>query len=892
MNYSIIMPVFNREDLTKNCLATLLPTLEGAGDGEVIVVDNGSRPETAAVLAQFPWVRVLRNEENRGFAAACNQAARVATGRYVVHLNNDTVALAGWLARLLARFEDPDVGIAGARLLYPDDTIQHSGVMLMPFRLGPEGFVAFHCLSKFPGNSPAALSPRDFEAVTGACLVTPRELYMELGGFDEIFWNGYEDVDYCLKVRSRGLRVVYEPAAVLYHYESQSGVQRKRRLMHNIRELAARWGTRVAPDHNRYADLTGELRREYAVSGRRGFLRAPLPSVTVIVHGPVSPDPDGFAKKLSGGHMRPQKIIWAAAGRAPVHTTAASDALDVVISETESRADRYVAFVSTRVALAVNWLPELVDTVEFAQDVAAATVLAPSDESEWSPLTADAQCTLVKMAAVPQHVRVDRSLPTVDGAIADWLARAIRLGRSVRRSHRPTASVAIAESDPVYEARYKAPITATIRPDPLRMEALSRPIVPEATFASIVMLSWNAPEFTETAVASIERHTKLPYEIILIDNGSTAETVVRLQALTGVRIIYNETNMGFAHGCNQGMAAALGSHVVLLNNDVVVSDGWLDALLQAHRQDGTVGVSAPCSNYVAGHQQVHDANYADMESMQVFAAKRRDRLRGRTYHTDRVIGFCMCISRAVIEEIGGIDTRYGVGNFEDDDYCVRVRAAGYEIVVCEDSFIHHFGNVTFRANNVDWTSQMQKNWAVFARRWQLPAAYPTNGYNAREAIRRGFERQRDYVPLPNVRADTEPEGAAKLTLQRSSYGLAILALVRNESDWSRLAPVVTNYARAVATETSAVLAIGAMGEVDAATIGKRIERALLKAGLDAERCADIDVGDVEHVDAWRERFAGARCFAFAACTELDGLEPLADRSRSGLARLISGFVLS
>src|SRR5471032_1651369 len=113
MDYSIVIPVFNREDLTRNCLATLLPTLEGAGEGEVIVVDNGSRTETADVLARFPWVRVIRNEQNLGFAAACNQGARQANGRVICHLNNDIIAQPGWLAHMMARLQ-PGVGIVGA----------------------------------------------------------------------------------------------------------------------------------------------------------------------------------------------------------------------------------------------------------------------------------------------------------------------------------------------------------------------------------------------------------------------------------------------------------------------------------------------------------------------------------------------------------------------------------------------------------------------------------------------------------------------------------------------------------------------------------------------------------------------------------------------------------
>ena len=153
MDFSIVMPVFNREDLTQKCLLTLLPTLEGAGNGEVIVVDNGSLPKTAAVLSAFAWVRVIRNETNLGFAAACNQGARAAAGRLICHLNNDIIAQPRWLANMIARLE-PGVGIVGARLFFPDDTIQHAGVPTFPVRFGVEGFGPHHIYWRWPARPP------------------------------------------------------------------------------------------------------------------------------------------------------------------------------------------------------------------------------------------------------------------------------------------------------------------------------------------------------------------------------------------------------------------------------------------------------------------------------------------------------------------------------------------------------------------------------------------------------------------------------------------------------------------------------------------------------------------------------------------------------------------
>ena len=286
------------------------------------------------------------------------------------------------------------------------------------------------------------------------------------------------------------------------------------------------------------------------------------------------------------------------------------------------------------------------------------------------------------------------------------------------------------------------PISSFLRDDPVELERLIAALPEPARkgLASIVTLSWNAPQFTRVAIESIRAFTKHPYEIIVVDNGSGPETTTWLRTLeresSDVRVIFNETNRGFAGGCNQGMAAARGDYVVLLNNDVIVTEGWLEGLIDGVERSPSTGVSAPRSVNVAGDQAVTDADYNNVEQMHVYAAARRARYRGQGYLSDRVIGFCMCMKRIVFEEIGGIDERFGVGNFEDDDYSIRVRAAGYTMFVCEDVFIHHIGSATFKANNVDYSARMQENWSKFAAKWGLPSEYPAFGYDARAAISR------------------------------------------------------------------------------------------------------------------------------------------------------------
>jgi len=234
---SIIIPVWNKVDLTRQCLIALGPATEDVSF-ELIVVDNHSTDGTPEFLASLDGdVRIITNDENMGFAKACNQGAAVATGEYLVFLNNDTIPLKGWLSALVDEVQaHPDVTVVGSKLLYEGGTVQHAGVAIDRHNLTP-----YHIYNGFAGDHPAVNKRRELNAVTGACLLIRRSVFAEIGGFDEGFINGFEDVDLCLKVRDKRGRIVYQPHSVLYHLESQTP-GRKQHDLSNANRLHQRWG--------------------------------------------------------------------------------------------------------------------------------------------------------------------------------------------------------------------------------------------------------------------------------------------------------------------------------------------------------------------------------------------------------------------------------------------------------------------------------------------------------------------------------------------------------------------------------------------------------------------------------------------------------------------------
>lgn len=233
---SIIIPVWNKVDLTMQCLTELAKVTEGVSY-EVIVVDNGSTDGTSVFLATLGGdVQIISNRENLGFAKACNQGAQAARGKYLVFLNNDTVPLEGWLCALVSEVDtDGDVAVVGSKLLYPDRTVQHAGVAV-DRRIRP-----YHIYQKSDDRHSAVNKRREFNAVTGACLLVRRSVFIEVGGFDEGYVNGFEDADMCFKVREKGGRIVYQPRSVLYHLESQTP-GRKQFDERNAARLHERWG--------------------------------------------------------------------------------------------------------------------------------------------------------------------------------------------------------------------------------------------------------------------------------------------------------------------------------------------------------------------------------------------------------------------------------------------------------------------------------------------------------------------------------------------------------------------------------------------------------------------------------------------------------------------------
>jgi GT2 family glycosyltransferase/tetratricopeptide (TPR) repeat protein len=246
--------------------------------------------------------------------------------------------------------------------------------------------------------------------------------------------------------------------------------------------------------------------------------------------------------------------------------------------------------------------------------------------------------------------------------------------------------------------------------------------------ASLLILCCNELDYTRGCLESVFQHTRRPYELIVVDNASTDGTPAYLEEIRGrpeperVIVLRNEHNRGFPAGCNQGLTQARGRYVVFLNNDTVVTEGWLEGLIAWALHDWPkVGLVGAVTNYASPPQQIPVA-YQNLDDLAAFAAQRRRQFAGKALEFERLSGFCLLARREVLDQVGNMDERFGLGFFDDDDLGLRVRRAGYKLLIAQNVFVHHFGSRTFARLGIDCEKQLCENLEQFQAKWGPQAA--------------------------------------------------------------------------------------------------------------------------------------------------------------------------
>lgn len=254
-----------------------------------------------------------------------------------------------------------------------------------------------------------------------------------------------------------------------------------------------------------------------------------------------------------------------------------------------------------------------------------------------------------------------------------------------------------------------------------RFREASKKAVPKI---SIIVLTFNNLEINRLCVNSILEKTAYPnYELIIVDNCSSDGTREYLMELSGrqpgVRVILNRDNLGFAAGNNVGMREADGDYIVLLNNDTVITRGWLTALSKHMENNVMVGMCGPVTNSIGNEAKIK-VDYHSMSELESFSYHYTAKHLNEEYKDINVLAlFCTMIKRQVVDECGYLDEDYGIGMFEDDDYAESVKAKGYSLVIAEDAFVHHFEGISFKKiEDKAFMEIFNQNKELFEKKWK------------------------------------------------------------------------------------------------------------------------------------------------------------------------------
>lgn len=629
---SIIIPTRDSVEILRPCIESVLQS-PYSGEFEILVVDNGSTdPDTLSYLNAVRSdnrVTVIRWDKPFNYSEINNMAAREARGDILCFLNNDTVVKTpSWLDVLAPMAARDKVGAVGALLLYPDNTVQHAGVAL------DKSYIGQHIAHQVPMQELEQRFQLDrgysVDAVTAACLLTRRELFLALDGFDaEHLAVSFNDIDYCLRLRAAGYASIIVPSAQLYHYESVTRKsddlpENRPRAVREKNVMLERWQHWIA-----LCAYNGSI--DWAPRTDR------VQNVDTVAATPVFSIPNE--------PLLPPSVVLT------IDQQTVADHLQRPRDHDDSQHEY-----------------EAVNTTALDEQ----STLASSGfvRNTWRRL---------------RHLKQRAGLALIS---TDWGRRLYYMIKGQRPAVTPTAPVVDVE---LLKAQHSEAARMGLDQFLGSSESLVLP-QSDRPELSIILVLFNQAPLTLLCLRSLIDNTDVAAEIIIVDNNSTDDSADMMAKVQGAKLIHNAENVGFVHAVNQGAAAAKGKHLLLLNNDALLQPGSLRAALEVFASEDKVGAVGGRIRLLDGTLQ--EAGSIIWQDGACLGYGRGQDPQSAEYMFRRDVDYCsgafLMIPRSLFNELDGFDVDFAPAYYEESDFCIRLIKAGYRIIYEPDADIIHY----------------------------------------------------------------------------------------------------------------------------------------------------------------------------------------------------------
>jgi GT2 family glycosyltransferase len=567
--------------------------------------------------------------------ASVAAAVRASDDAYVLLLARGLRVRAGAsrALRAVTAHEDDDANLGVLGGVENDGWMRRFGWMLAPVRGGPSPFELAPVVAALGDTSHDAVLRGPIDVVAPGVLLVARELLFEPLPDDGVA----AVVELCARARAAGRTVVCEPAlacdAAAADLDDRGRAAALRAVAERYPELT---GAHRLPAGLRPSVIDREVRLP---GGRRERARAPMPRLTILVHGTGAELAARRARNLAPGVTT----------RAAAEERGSRAAADALRAEMRVRGDRYVFVADAAHLPDAAGLAALIEEIESASYVAIA---APDAGA------LGGRCALLALARLPQHVEAAGA--TIAEAMASLVAAAAAMRRAVRAPGR-------------------------VLPQPL-----TAPPVAAERSATIVFAAGSSPEIMRLTLTAIVESTRAADELVAVCAAS-AETARRIVAsFPQIRLETDAVDPLLAAAVNRVAGAAARELVVLIADDVLVPSGALDRIRAAFARVPALGAAFPAVPGAAGGEGVLDASYADVAQLRTLAERRAHERARDAEPIDVALTPALAVTREALQAVGGIDPAFGPTRRGIADLVQRLRAAGYAVVRCDDALVHRF----------------------------------------------------------------------------------------------------------------------------------------------------------------------------------------------------------